>query len=120
MSTPAVAAAGVDDLSAVNLYPDHEAWEALDEDGSEEEIWNRYSHTRWLLDPSVAEPVVALLSNDVVSVTVDPCDPVLDEFDVGHIITSAPIDAVCLTLVERTTALDGAPALIYRRASSDR
>ena len=120
MSNPAVAAAGVDDLSAVNLYPDHEAWEALDEDGSEEEIWNRYSHTRWLLDPSVAEPVVALLSNDVVSVTVDPCDPVLDEFDVGHIITSAPIDAVCLTLVERTTALDGAPALIYRRASSDR
>ena len=120
MSNPAVAAAGVDDLSAVNLYPDHEAWETLDVDGSEEEIWNRYSHTRWLLDPSVPEPAVALVAGDVVSVTLDPCDPVLDELDVGHVVTSTPIDAGCLALVERTTALDGGPALIYRRTSSER
>ncbi len=118
MSNPAVAAAGVDDLSAVNLYPDHDAWELLDADGSEEEIWNRYSHTRWTLDPSAAGPVVALLGNDVVSVTVDPCDPVLDELDVGHVISSVRLDTSCLSLVERTTALDGSEALIYRRTAT--
>lgn len=116
MSNPAVEAAGVDDLSAVNIYPDHDAWRVLDSDGSEEPLWNRYSHTRWTLDPSVAEPVVGLLTGDSVSVTLDPCASALDELDVRHIVTAKPLQAGCLELIDETTALDGSPALIYRRS----
>lgn len=121
MSMPALAAAGVDDVSAVNLYPDHQAWALLDPHGTYRDIWNRYAHTRWVLDPDASEPRFGLLSNDTVSITLDPCGRQLDELRVGHVVTPKPIDAACLTKVQRTTALDGGPAYIYERtAGSER
>jgi hypothetical protein len=118
MSVPALAAAGVQDVSAVNLYPDHDAWKLLDADASDEDLWNRYAHTRWTLDPAASQPTVGLLANDTVAITIDPCAPELDRLEVRHVVTSKPVDARCLALVERTTALDGGPALIYERTSS--
>jgi hypothetical protein len=118
MSVPALAAAGVQDVSAVNLYPDHDAWQLLDVDSSDEDLWNRYAHTRWTLDPSAPQPTVGLLSNDTVAITIDPCGPELDQLEVRHVVTPKPVDASCLVLVERTRALDGGPALIYERTSS--
>lgn len=117
MSVPALAASGVDDVSAVNLYPDHAAWSVLDPDGSERDIWNRYAHTRWVLDPTATEPRIALLTNDTVSIAVDPCGRQLDELHVGHVVTPKPLEAPCLRPVLRTTALDGGPAYIYARTT---
>lgn len=118
MSMPALSAAGVDDVSAVNIYPDHTAWAELDPDGSDQPIWNRYAHTRWVLDPTASAPLFALLSNDTVSITIDPCGKQLDELHVGHVVVPAPVDAACLRRVATTEALDGSPAYIYERVAS--
>lgn len=118
MSVPALAAAGVDDVSAVNLYPDRDAWLLLDPDASDDELWNRYAHTRWTLDPASAAPTFSLLTGDTLAITIDPCGPELDALDVRHVVTRAPVDADCMVLVEQTQALGGGPALIYRRTAS--
>lgn len=116
MSVPALAAAGVVDVSAVNLYPDHEAWLLIDPDSSEGQFWNRYAHTRWTLDPASDHPTFALLSNDTIAITIDPCGPELDRLEVGHVVSHIPLEASCLTKVEQSVALDGGPAYIYERS----
>ena len=47
--------------------------------------------------------MITLLAPDVVSVTLDPCGPELDQLGVGHVATDTPIEASCLVLDRTTT-----------------
>lgn len=117
-ASPLVAAAGADDLSSVNLYPNHVAWTILDPDHSEGNVWNRYAHTRWNLDDQSTAPFIFLMTNDTVGVTINPCASELDALEVGHVITAAPNDSSCLRLVDESTTLKGEDAFIYERIPS--
>jgi len=109
-------AQGYEPLSGVNLYPDAEGWRILDPTGSAEEIWNRYAHTTWGLVPGQPSPVISLLAPDVVSVTIDPCGPELDELGIGHVATDAPLEVSCLTLDRMSSTARGAVVYLYDRA----
>ena len=51
---------------------------------------------------------------DVIVVRVDPCDPALDEFQVTHMIASAPIESQCLADVGSFN-FGGATRFAYQR-----
>lgn len=110
-------AGGLDNLSGVNLYPNADAWHVLDPGGRQEEVWNRYAHTQWVLKPGQRDAALALVQADVLSVTIDPCAPALDTLGVGHLVTPAPVSAPCLTLNRKTTAPTGQEAFIYDRSA---
>jgi hypothetical protein len=82
----AITATGVNNLAGVSPYPDEELWRTLDDDGDDEEIWNRYAHIHWAAGSSGSEPEFALLSPDAIAVTVDPCDQRLSELGVGIVV----------------------------------
>ncbi len=116
--TTVLTAQGSEPLSGVNLYPDADAWRILDPTGASEETWNRYSHTVWALVPGQAAPVITLLAPDVVSVTLDPCGPELDQLGIGHVATDIPVEASCLVLDRTTSTARGSTVYLYDRTGA--
>jgi hypothetical protein len=111
--TTVLTANGFEPLSGVNLYPDADAWRILDPDAAEEETWDRYAHTAWAFVPGLDAPEITLVAPDVVSVAVDPCGPELAELGVGHVATSARLDAPCLVLDRTSTTARGTTVYLY-------
>ena len=107
--------AGVQNLSGVNLYPNVAAWEIIDPSHTYENAWNRYSQAVWSFDTNLKAAVVALLQADMVEVKINPCDPVLDKFNVRHIVTETRITASCLMLQEESVGPYGVPVFFYER-----
>jgi len=107
--------AGVQNLSGVNLYPNVAAWEMIDPSRAYENAWNRYSQAVWSFDPNLKAAVVALPQADMVDVTINPCDPVLDKFNVRHIVTETRVSAACLRLQEESIGPYGVPVFFYER-----
>ena len=108
--------AGVQNLSGVNLYPNVPAWELIDPDHEFENAWNRYAQAEWLFDVSSKAPVVRLMQADMVKVTVNPCDPVLDKFNVRHLVSLRLMEGSCLSAPSEVVGPDGAPAFFYERS----
>jgi hypothetical protein len=108
--------AGVQNLSGVNLYPNVPAWELIDPDHEFENAWNRYAQAEWLFDVSSKAPVVRLVQADMVKVTVNPCDPVLDKFNVRHLVSLRLMEGSCLSAPSEVVGPDGAPAFFYERS----
>ncbi len=105
---------GRNNVSAVNLYPDADAWRVLDPSGVNEDVWNRYAHTAWSLEPGLGEPKLTLRQADVVGVAVDPCGPELAELGVRYVVTRSALEAPCLVL-DRTSELAG-DVFVYQRS----
>lgn len=89
-------ATGVDNLSGVNLYPNHDAWRVLDPDGDAQDIWNRFAHTRWTFDPNATAPSLRLIQDDVVGIVISPCDPALAELGVTHLVLDQRTPVGCM------------------------
>ena len=107
--------AGVQNLSGVNLYPNVPAWELIDPDHQYENAWNRYSQAAWSFDTASKAPVVRLVQEDAIEVTVGPCDPVLDKFNVRHIVTLRRMQAACLGAPVEVPGPDGETVYFYER-----
>jgi len=107
--------AGVRNLSGVNLYPNVAAWEIIDPSHTYENAWNRYSHAVWSFDTNLKAAEVALPQADMVEVKINPCDPVLDKFNVRHIVTETRVAASCLRLQEESVGPYGVPVFFYER-----
>ena len=107
--------AGVQNLSGVNLYPNVAAWEIIDPSHTYENAWNRYSQAVWSFDTNLKAAVVALPQADMVEVKINPCDPVLDKFNLRHIVTEARVAAPCLRLQEESVGPYGVPVFFYER-----
>ncbi len=122
-SSSVITAAGVNNLSGVNLYPDADAWKILDSSSRYEDIWNRYAITEWMFDVSASAPVITLVHDDVVSIRLNPCGNELDQLGVNHIVTAGraltegPTPA-CLTKVESINSPSGTPVTVFDRALS--
>jgi hypothetical protein len=108
--------AGVQNLSGVNLYPNVPAWELIDPDHEYENVWNRYAQAVWAFDVSLKAPIVRLLQPDMIEVTVSPCDPVLDKFNVRHLVTSRRMHGSCLSAPSEVAGPEGVPAYFYERS----
>lgn len=108
--------AGVQNLSGVNLYPNVSAWELIDPDHEYENAWNRYAQAVWSFDVSSKAPVVRLVPADMIEVTVNPCDPVLDKFNVRHLVTPRQMQGSCLSAPSEVVGPDGIPAFFYERS----
>ena len=107
--------AGVQNLSGVNLYPNVAAWEIIDPSHTYENSWNRYSQAVWSFDTNLKAAVVALPQADMVEVKINPCDPVLDKFNLRHIVTETRVAAPCLRLQEESVGPYGVPVFFYER-----
>jgi hypothetical protein len=107
--------AGVQNLSGVNLYPNVPAWELIDPDHQYETAWNRYSQAVWSFDTASKAPVVRLVQEDTIEVTVNPCDPVLDKFNIRHIVTLRQMQVACLGAPVETSGPDGVAVYFYER-----
>jgi hypothetical protein len=108
--------AGVQNLSGVNLYPNVPAWELIDPDREYENAWNRYSQAVWSFDVSSKAPVVRLVQTDMVEVIINPCDPVLDKFNVRHLVTPRRMQGSCLSAPSEVVGPEGVPAFFYERS----
>ena len=108
--------AGVQNLSGVNLYPNVPAWELIDPDHEFENAWNRYAQAVWSFDVSLKAPVVRLVQADMIEVLVNPCDPVLDKFNVRHLVTPRQMQGPCLSAPSEVAGPDGIPAFFYERS----
>ena len=108
--------AGVRNLSGVNLYPNVAAWEIIDPSHTYENAWNRYSQAVWSFDANLKTAEVALSQADMVEVKINPCDPVLDKFNVRHIVTETRVAAPCLKIQEESVGPYGVPVFFYERS----
>jgi len=108
--------AGVQNLSGVNLYPNVPAWELIDPDREYENAWNRYSQAVWSFDMSLKAPVVRLVQADMIEVVINPCDPVLDKFNVRHLVTPRRMQGTCLSAPSEVVGPEGVPAYFYERS----
>jgi hypothetical protein len=108
--------AGVQNLSGVNLYPNVPAWEVIDPEHEYENVWNRYAQAVWVFDVSSKAPVVRLVQADMIEVSVNPCDPVLDKFNVRHLVTPRRMQGSCLSAPSEVVGPEGVPAYFYERS----
>jgi hypothetical protein len=98
--------------------PDEESWSVLDPFGTKQAEWNRgTSYVTFAWDPAVAEAEIAAVQPDLIVVRIDPCATALAELNVGWIVSSRPLDGVCLTEVAKFNWRD-MPRWILRRETS--
>ena len=96
--------------------PNLRAYGLLDPPSFDENKWNRagsYVTFSWTEGPDI---VFANPSFDVVQIQIDPCNPVLDEFDLAWVASSGDQPNPCLSLV-RTFPFQGMTIRLYHRAN---
>jgi hypothetical protein len=109
---------GINSLSSFNDPVDTRAWRVLDPSGRYERQWNRYGYIVFQWRTGRRPPKVENPAPDVVSVTVDPCEPRLSKLGLRIVVSSRPLPrATCLSRVAQMQWM-GAPQIVYRRAAS--
>ena len=78
-------------------------------------MWNRgVAKTLFVWRLGVTEPILESPNPDDIRITVDPCAPVLDQFNVTFVASAQPLEGPCLT--ERLTGLWGGTSFtVYQR-----
>lgn len=106
---------GIPALSGETWTGPSDKWLILDPTGAYENVWNRgVSKTLFVWEPGVTEPILESPYPDDIRIRVDPCAPVLDQFNVTFVASAQPLTGPCLT--ERLTGLwGGAPFSVYER-----
>lgn len=102
--------------SRQQLGPNRSEWLKLDPDGSHEDMWNRggtYIRFAWAQVDGIAW---ALPTTDQVVMTTSPCTLKELEPELGHIVSSHPLDLPCVTL-ERRLRWSGTRQFVYEVTS---
>jgi hypothetical protein len=110
-------ASGVNHLSGISPYPDETSWRALDPEGDDRQVWNRYAHVGFTPGTAEAAPTITLTGNDALTVTVDPCSSALDRLGVRYVVTQDRRLDRCVEQLQEVQHGDGF-VVLYRRASS--
>ena len=97
----------VESFSGTQGYPTEHMWKLIDPTGANEDVWNRYAHVLWTVDPA-AQPY-ALPAADTVVVKFDSCGQ-FAQANVAHVLTQEPLDQPCVRL--RTSLTE--PTSTYR------
>lgn len=113
-----LAANGVPALSGETWTGPTSQWRLLDPAGAYEEAWNRgVAKTLFVWESGVTDPIIESPNPDDIRIRIDPCAPVLDEFNVTFVVSGEPRSDACLT--QRFSGLwGGAPFTVYQRAPS--
>lgn len=98
-----IEATGVDFLSGISRYPNHEMWEKLDPTRQYADAWNRYAHLVVETGLPGSSPVISTPQADVVKVVIDPCDSRISTLGVTKIVTQDFVLSGCGALVGETT-----------------
>ena len=108
-----LAANGVPAISGDAWTGPSDLWSVVDPSGQYEPAWNRaMSRVQFAWDSSLTAPVVSSPQPDVVLVSVSPCDPVLKELGVGHVVASGELTDGCLIPVG-VTEWSGQDSYVY-------
>ena len=110
----ALTASGVNALSAVSPYPDEDAFSILDPTRQYEDVWNRYAFVYFAPGLPDTEPSFLLNQPDSLTVTLNPCDPRLDQLGVEMIVAENPLNDSCVALLDVVESGD-ARLHFYRR-----
>jgi len=90
-------ATGVPSLSGKQVTgPVWAEWEKFDPTDAHEQAWNRgasYLTIRWTVGAAAA---VSAGPNGPIVLSVDPCDPLLAQFNVRNVMSAEPLEAPCL------------------------
>jgi len=82
---------GADVFNGVNYLPKDTLLNTLDPEGTYENVYNRYAHISIQTPDPTAEPFV-LTNPDSYTIYVDPCNPVLKEIGITHVLLTNPSD----------------------------
>lgn len=111
-----VTASGASMLAGQQFWgPNKDAWQIVDPSLNNEPVWNRGASSiilRWdvgLLYAKFESP-----QSDLILITVDPCSPMLSEFNLNFVMASRPLDASCLKLL-KVIKWTGVDRWIYQR-----
>ena len=98
-----IEATGVDFLSGISRYPNHETWEKLDPTRQYVDAWNRYAHLVVEIGSPGSVPIISTPQADVVKIVLDPCDSRLSTLGVTKIVTQDYSLSGCGALLGETT-----------------
>jgi len=68
-------------------------WKAIDPSNSEKNLWNRYAHINWTLDPRGTK--IALAQADIVQLRFDACGP-FAQVNIDYVLSDRPVRQRCL------------------------
>jgi hypothetical protein len=110
---------GVNSLSSYNDPVDRVGWQIIDPAMHFEDKWNRFGYIVFQWVPGQAEPVVEAPQNDIVVVSIDPCDPRLSRLQLKVIVTTRALPpSACLNKITQLQWQGQALTLFERRDSS--
>ncbi len=95
--------------------PDEVSWQLFDPQNAQQDAWNRGSSFvifNWTSDPNI---YINNPANDVIQVSIDPCNSVLDQFQLKWILANQELNYPCLNKFKSMTNLAGTSYLIYER-----
>jgi hypothetical protein len=106
---------GVNSLTSFNDPVDERAWHVLDRRGRYEALWNRYGYIVFQWEPGRRTLKVENPAEDVVLVSIDPCDSRLSKLGLRAVVSSRPLDgATCLSPVAQLGWM-GTQQTVYQR-----
>jgi membrane protein implicated in regulation of membrane protease activity len=106
---------GARTISGVYTYPQLDLWRSLD-DGTKEDIYNRYAHISFNLDrkPTIEIPTTLELPiPDHFDINTEPCGAYIKEKKVRYILTAQKINEPCVEL-EKTVSYTALNVFIYK------
>lgn len=107
--------AGAEVIGGVNTYPQKQIWEKIAP--SQEDVYNRYAHVRFLFNEEVAKPRLELIQSDSFYVHISPCDQSLKSLKVGYVVSETPISGSCF--VSEKSFLFGAKRMFVYELDTD-
>lgn len=82
---------GADVFNGVKYLPEDTLLRTLDPEGTYTFIYNRYAHIS-LQIPDPASELFVLTNPDSYTIYIDPCNPVLKEIGITHVLFTSPLD----------------------------
>ena len=95
--------------------PNELAWQKFDPQNAQASVWNRgasFIFMNWIADNSVS---IENPANDVIQININPCNELLDEFELKWILSDSDLNYPCLVKTKSITNAEGINYLIFQR-----
>ena len=109
-------ASGLQTVNAVDFYPEADVWKILDPHHRHSYAWNRYANLSFAPGAPGSDPVITLIQDDSVRVTLDPCGTAATQLHIGYVLSPAPVAGSCLHL-EARPMVGHVPLYVYTRSA---
>ncbi len=95
--------------------PNLESWKLFDPTSSQKEVWNRASSFVYMNWTSEEKAVIENPANDVIQISINPCNSTLDNFNLKWILSKSELNFECLSPFKTVTTDDDNNFFIYER-----